>query len=184
MVQKHFMIAVDWFGPYRDIVEARAAAKSDYNHGLYMCIGKCAGQQKATMQYIGLGAKVHTRLIETHHKLSLVVKERELWLGEIATAEPSGKKLKVTKATLDYAEWLHARFMRLPLNEKKTKRVPPRRVTVLNRWWKTDYITRRKNRPHPAWPDLIDYPHYEQPARMVWFGGKQQRVLPPDYAQP
>jgi hypothetical protein len=113
-----------------------------------------------------------------------VTRERQIWLGEIATAEPSGKKLKVTKATLDFAEWLHARFLQLPLNEKKTKALPPRSVTVMNRWFKTDYETPRRNRPHPNWPDLIDFPSYDLPARMIWFGGKAQYFLAPGYAKP
>jgi hypothetical protein len=95
----------------------------------------------------------------------------------VSTAEPSGKRLKVTPATLDYAEWLHARFLHLPLNDKKTKRLPPRSVTVLNRWFGCDYETARGKRPHKDWPDLIDYPDYDLPARAVWFGtpGKQTK---------
>jgi hypothetical protein len=113
-----------------------------------------------------------------------VTHDPEYWLGEIATAEPSGRRMKVTKATLDYAEWLHARFLHLPLNEKKTKRVPRRSVTVLNRWWCEDYETPRRHRPHPDWPDLIDFPSFELPARVIWFGGRQRRFEPPGYAQP
>lgn len=180
---KHLMIAVDWFGPY-DLDSAWEAAKSDYGHALYMCLGRQPYQRSTTLQYVGIGNNVHTRLNEDHHKLRKVTREREIWLGEIATAEPSGKKLKVTRATLDYAEWLHARFLQLPLNEKKTKTLPSRSVTVLNRWFKTDYETLRRNRPHPDWPDLIDYPHYELPARLVWFGGKQKYFIAPSYAKP
>jgi hypothetical protein len=115
----------------------------------------------------------------------LVVRERQIWLGEIATAEPSGRKLKVTKATLDYAEWLHARFLNLPLNLAKTKSLPPRGVTVLNRWFNTDYETPRGRRPHKDWPDLIDFPDLEElPARAVWFGSRQRHFPPPDYQPP
>ncbi|MCX7300160.1 MAG: hypothetical protein NTX73_07230 [Rhodobacterales bacterium] len=178
---KHLMIAVNWFGPY-DLDSANEAARKDYQHALYMCLGKKKHERDRALQYIGIGSKVHTRLTEGHHKLQDVTRERQIWLGEIETAEPSGKKLKVTKATLDYAEWLHARFLKLPLNEKKTKALPPRSVTVLNRWFKVDYETPRRKRPHPDWPDLIDYPAYGLPARIVWFGGRQQRFLAPSYA--
>ncbi|MBD9571889.1 hypothetical protein [Ensifer sp. ENS08] len=92
--------------------------------------------------------------------------------------------MKATKTTLDLAEWLHARFMQLPVNEMKTKTLPSRSVTALNRWFKTDYETPRRNRPHPDWPDLIDYPDYDLPARMIWFGGRQQYFHAPDYASP
>lgn len=178
------MIAVNWYGPYWDLDEVRAVARQDYGPGLYMCIGMRPYQRKPSMQYIGIGDSVHTRMKHDHHKLKEVTRDRAIWLGDIATAEPSGKKLKVTKATLDYAEWLHARFMQLPLNEKKTKALPPRSVTVLNRWWKTDYVTIRRNRPHRDWPDLIDYPDYDLPARMIWFGDRQQYFHAPEYARP
>ena len=184
MTKKHLMIAVDWFGPYNDMQEAQIRAREDYAHGLYLCIGKCAYERKQSMQYIGIGKNLYTRIKEDHHKMSLVIRDRQLWLGEIVTAEPSGKKIKITKATLDYAEWLHARFLRLPLNENKTKSLPPQSVTVLNRWWRTDYSTIRKQRPHPDWPDLIDFPSYELPARAVWFGKTQRTFLAPEYAKP
>ncbi|GEO85545.1 MULTISPECIES: hypothetical protein [Alphaproteobacteria] len=184
MISKHLMIAVNWYGPYWDLDEVRAEARANWNHGLYMCIGMRPYQRKVSMQYIGIGGAVHTRMTHDHHKLREVTRERAIWLGDIATAEPSGKRLKATKTTLDYAEWVHARFMQLPLNEKKTKNLPSRSVTVLNRWFKTDYETLRKNRPHPDWPDLIDYPDYDMPARMIWFGGRQQYFHAPDYARP
>ena len=180
MTKKHLMISIDWFGPY-SLEGAKTAAGSDYAHALYMCIGKAAYQRNSKLQYIGIGTNVSTRLVNDHHKLSLVMKDREIWLGEVSTAEPSGKKLTVTKATLDFAEWMHARFLQLPLNDKKTKGLPSRSVTVLNRWFKTDFATMRNQRPHAEWPDLLDYPDYDYPARLVWFGGKQKKLDSPSY---
>jgi hypothetical protein len=49
---KHLMIAVDWFGPY-NLDSAREAAKTDYAHALYMCIGRQPYQRARAMQYIG-----------------------------------------------------------------------------------------------------------------------------------
>jgi hypothetical protein len=185
MPQKHLMIAIDWFGPYSLDDARRAAANDGYGPGLYMCTGRREGEEVSAIQYVGIGKALQARLIPGHHKLQLVVAERRLWLGQISTAEPSGKKIKVTQAGLDYAEWLHARFLRLPLNDKKTKSLPPRSVTVLNRWFRADDWTGRRNRPHPDWPDLIDFPAYEMPARAVWFGGRQRRFLASDgYADP
>lgn len=183
MTAKHLMIAINWYGPYPDLDEARKHARHDYVHGLYLAIGKCKYERRRALQYVGIGNSIHTRLTSRHHKLSLIVRERTLWLGEIVTAEPSGKRLKATRATLDFAEWLHARFLRLPLNDKKTKALPPRSVTVLNRWFATDYETPRR-RPHSDWPDLIDFPDYHLPARAVWFGSRQRTFLAPDYLKP
>jgi hypothetical protein len=186
MTSKHLMIAVNWYGPYRDIDDARKVANYDWLHGLYLGIGKARYERTQSLQYIGIGGTLATRLSERHHKLSRIVRNREIWLGEIATAEPSGKRMKATPATLDYAEWLHARFLRLPLNDKKTKNLPSRSVTVLNRWFGCDYDTQRGKRPHRDWPDLIDFPSDGLAARAVWFGspGRQTKFLAPDYARP
>lgn len=182
---KHLMIAVDWFGPYASLADAREAAKPYDWDGLYLCLGKTGQQRQQAIQYIGISKSLSGRLTSAHHKLGKVsslreetaIRDMKIWLGEIVTAEPSGKKVKVTKATLDSAEWLHAHFLRLPLNDRKTKKLPDRNATVLNRWYKTDFDTPRRNRPHPDWPDLIDFPDHSLPARAVWFGGRQ-RVFP------
>ena len=183
MAPSHLMISIDWFGRY-DLKGAYDAASSDFGPALYLCIGKRKYQRNKNLQYIGIGRNVKSRLKSDHHKLKHVSREREIWLGEISTAEPSGRKLKVTPATLDYAEWAYARFFDLPLNEKKSIGLPSRSFTVLNRWWHTDYERSRINRPHRDWPDLIDYPGFALPLRKVWFGGRQEKILGPEYARP
>ncbi len=100
-------------------------------------------------------------------------------MGEVATAEIAGPKRKSTPESLDVAEWLHAYFLKLPLNERKTLNPPQRAATILNRWWHTDYETLWVKRPHPLWPDLFDYLGPMLPAKLVWFGKKQKRVKPP-----
>lgn len=184
MHPKHLMIAVNWYGPYRQLAEAHSAAKADYDHGLYVAIGRNEGSTIPTLQYIGIGDPLHRRLVPQHKSLSRIAGDLTLWLGEIATAEPSGQRMKVTKTTLDYAEWLHIRFLNFDLNEKKTKKPPPRSVTVLNRWFHTDYERAYKKRPHPDWADLIDFPGFDLPARSVWFGSRQKSFTAPDYTQP
>jgi hypothetical protein len=54
----------------------------------------------------------------------------------------------------------------------------------MNRWFRHDDWGARKNRPHPDWPDLIDFPADELPTRAIWFGGRQRHFLAPDYAEP
>jgi hypothetical protein len=175
---KHLAVIVDWYGPYT-IDDALSVSKYDYDSGLYVGLGKRRYRHGLAMpQYIGLSKNLRIRLAN-HHKLPEIIRDVKLWLGEVATPEPSGKKLKSTPATLDYSEWLHAFFLRLPLNDKKKKNPPSRPVTVLNRWWRTDYETPWIKRPHPLWPDLIDYIDAELPAKVVWFGKRQKRIKPP-----
>ncbi len=182
---KHLMILVEWFGPYSSIAEACSAAKRSFDGGLYLAIGRKPYQRAVKRpQYVGIGNPLHTRMTPSHHKLSLLhPKGLELWMGEVQTAEPSGHKSKVTAATLDHAEWLHARFMRLPLNEMKTKGRPQRSVSVLNRWYNTEFDGEKpQKRPHPDWPDFIDFLDDELPARAQWFNERKNRVCrPPDF---
>ncbi|MCO6407403.1 hypothetical protein [Hoeflea alexandrii] len=183
MAQKHLMIAINWYGPYFSVEEASKAAKEDYGYGLYMGIGKQPYERDSNLQYVGISESLGSRIGSAHHKLFNITRDFQLWMGEPATAEPSGPKMKVTRATLDNAEWLHSYFLDLPLNANK-KSLPKRSVSVLNRWWKTDYVTPRKRRPHSEWPDLIDFPYSDElDARCVWFGspGRQIKFSAPEY---
>lgn len=177
---KHLALVIDWYGPYT-YKEALEASKDDYSAGLYVGIGKCRSERRtAKPQYIGISKNLGKRL-EHHHKLPEITRDTKLWLGEVANFEPPGKRRKSTSASLDYAEWLHAYFLQLPLNDKKKINPPDRSVTVLNRWWKKDYETPWVKRPHTLWPDLIDFIDAEFPAKVVWFGKKQKRFKPPFY---
>jgi len=175
---KHLAVVVDWYGPYsRD--EALYAARHDYGPGLYVGIGKCHYQHGDPVpQYIGLSKTLGARLSQ-HPKLPEITRGARIWLGEVATAETPGPKRKRTPESLDSTEWLHAYFLKLPLNERKKWTPPQRPATVLNRWWRTDRESPWVKRPHPLWPDLFDYLGPDLPARLVWFGGKQKRVRPP-----
>lgn len=167
---KHLAIVINWYGPY-SLDDARQVARIDYSSGLYLGIGKViGGEGPSKPQYIGLSKNLGRRLAR-HHKLPSITQDAKIWLGEVATAEPGGKRAKVTQTTLDYAEWLHAYFMALELNEKKRKSPPDRAVSVFNRWWKKDYETPWLRRPHADWPDLIDYVGPDYP---VWFGRRQR----------
>jgi len=175
------MIAIDWYGPYLTLKEARAEADIA---GFYMVIGRRQGQKRAGLQYIGIGGRVATRLNERHHAIRYVQPEgRKIWLGMVSTAEPGGRKLKATPKTLDYGEWMHALYCRLPLNKMKTKNEPPVSVTVINRWLTAYEDEETENyewvsRPHADWPDLIDFPDaYEKEARMVWFDGTRRMKI-------
>jgi hypothetical protein len=179
---KHFVIAIDWYGPF-PLKKAVSEAKEHLNGGLYLCIGRQKWGRSRLPQYIGISShSVGTRL-ETSIKPQSVI-DAKFWIGEVITSEATGPRTKATPRTLDEAEWLHAYFMELGLNEKKRIKPPSRPVTVLNRWWKPDgeYDNPWVMRPHPDWPDLIDFRGPKYSARIVWFGGKLKRVPPPFFS--
>lgn len=183
---KRLVIGIDWFGPYGRLQVLRAA--SDFDGGLYLAIGRPAGQgnHKRKPQYLGISTdRLCARAGNaSHHKLKTLSADTTYWLGEVATAEPSGKRVHATPTTLRFAEWLHVYFMELPLNERERENLPPKPVTVLNRWWATDFETPRLRRPHPSWPDLIDFAGRQHRARKVWFRAPNQVVYPPSELVP
>ncbi|MCB1565302.1 MAG: hypothetical protein KDI78_06670 [Xanthomonadales bacterium] len=176
-MSKHLAIVVDWYGPYTP-EQAIAAAAEDFESGLYLGIGKIKHQKAAaTPQYVGLSKNIASRL-RNHSKLPDITRDTKIWLGEVATAGVPGKSRKKTQTTIDLAEWALSYFMKLPLNTKKRKNPPDRAMTLLNRWWRIDYETPWRKRPHQQWPDLIDYVDPEYPARIVWFGGRMKSSSP------
>lgn len=166
---KHFVIGIDWHGPY-SLKGAIEDARVYGGGGLYMAVGRCARQTVSRPQYVGI-SRNHARRLANHHKLHLLQPGAQLWLGYSATAEQSGRRAKVTPRTWDDAEWCHAFFMDLPLNERKAGTPPQQNVTVLNRWWHVDGRPRMR-RPHSTWPDLFDYMGLDRRSRVVWFGGR------------
>jgi len=166
-MQKPLAIIVDWFGPY-SLQTAKKIARESFGTGVYLAIGRQKFQKAPSLiQYIGLGNLLQ-RLKEDHHKLRLITRDRKIWLGEVGSEGIPGPKRKRTNVQLDLVEWAHAYFLALPLNDKKRQTPPDRSVTVVNRWWKADFVTLRRRRPHPDWPILIDYLGEDSPVRVSW----------------
>ena len=176
---KHFVVGVDWYGPYRaqGDLSARIAAAQDAARykpaGLYCAFGPRRDGPGAEPLYVGLSTGLPRRL-RGHRGLQQVERERgltEMWLGYPATAEQSGRRDRFHPRTLDDAEWCHIYFMRPPFNEQRLGQPPAHPVTVLNRFWHVDGRPRMR-RPHASWPDLFDYMGAERRSRVVWFGGR------------
>ncbi len=169
---KHLVVVIDWYGPYSLEKAILAVNSGDYEMGLYMCLGKLKGKHgPSKIQYVGIAGKdLKSRLNDNHAKLQLVTRDRKIWLGEVGSLGVPGKKKKKTNPALDFSEWAFTYFVKPALNQKKKITPPAKPVTVLCRWWKTTgYDKAWTKRPHPDWPDLIDYlgPGYK--AKLVWF---------------
>lgn len=173
---KSITAIIDWYGPY-SLKEAQDDSKFYYEDGLYAVIGKLNDQEFTHLQYIGIASDLSSRLNRGHHKIPDIgiscTRDPDIWLGEVGSPRSPGRKVKVTDRLLDLAEWAHIYFLQIPFNDKKKRTPPDKSIVVYNRWWKRDFKTPFLRRPHPEWPDLIDYLGPEYNAKMVWYGGKQ-----------
>lgn len=177
---KHVAIVVDWFGPYGSVTEAAKVARSDYSAGLYVVVGKRKHQKSAAcLQYVGIAKDLAARMY-TSAGIKDVTRDRRIWLGEVGSLGIPGKKTKVTDEQIALSEWAHAYFLQLPLNTKKRGRPPSRPVTIINRWWRVDYETPARQRPHKDWPDVIDYLGKAYGAKVAWFGNQRFKKWNPD----
>jgi hypothetical protein len=182
-MQKHIAVIIDWYGPY-SLTKAKEIAKQYFGSGVYIALGKQKYQKiPSIFQYIGISSNLSQRLIEDHEKFKQITRERAILLGEVFSTGIPGPKNKYTDIQLDLTEWAHAFFLKPPLNDKKTCFPPDRGVSVINRWWQTDFENRwihKIRRPHKDLPDLIDYFGYGYGARIVWIGSKIKRIGPND----
>ena len=178
---KHFVVGIDWYGPYRSTTEhsarqvtAQAAATPEYPAaGLYCAVGPLRDGLGSGPVYVGLSIDLGQRL-RNHKGLEIVEREigvEEMWLGYAATAEQGGRRDRAAPRTIDDAEWCHIYFMQPRGNEQRRGAPPAQPVTVLNHWWHVDGRPRER-RPYRTWPDLIEYMGAEQRSRVVWFGGR------------
>ena len=144
---KHFVVGIDWYGPYRSTAEAsarqvtaQAAANPDYKAtGLYCAVGPLRDGGSGPV-YIGLSTDLGRRL-RSHKGLTEVEREigiEEMWLGYAATAEQSGRRAGKTPRTINDAEWCHIYFVQPRWNVSRMGKPPANPVTVLNRWWHAD----------------------------------------------
>jgi hypothetical protein len=174
-MRKPIAVVINWFGPYT-YEEAIKAAKTDYDDGLYVVIGREPNQKKDRFQYIGIANNLHQRLLQQKGLFNAFSQKCELWLGESASTRIPGKKIGNKNPAIDLAESAHIYFLQPPLNVNKSVYPPKSEITVVNRWWNTDYDTPRKLRPIDDWPDMIDYYGKEYCAKLVWSKLKRGRI--------
>lgn len=174
---------VNWYGPYSDLNSARAAARIDYVDGLYAAIGynKDSRVGRPTLQYVGVGSPLHTRLSKDHHKLSKI-DITSIWLGEVSSFKVPGRRKKKIEPHLDTVEWSIAYFLRTPKNVNKRKNPPPQSCIVLNRWLGRDYET-PMSRPIARWSDIIEYDEIKNSANLCWLGESSHVKHIPDVVE-
>lgn len=173
---------IDWCGPFRSIESAcDAVAHEGYGEALYMAIGARQGQSKTHIQYVGITADLTARFNGTHPIQQLVRPNTlRLYVGVVTSQAVAGKKAsyhaKNFSIPLYLAESALAFLMEIPLNKNKRCSPPKDSIVVVNRWYREDFATRRRRRPHPTWPDLVEYDWSEGTGDLAWHGRRRQHI--------
>jgi len=174
-----FAALIDWCGPF-DTVElaCEAVAEQGFGEALYMAIGAKPGQRKTHIQYVGITTNLTKRFNGTHPiQLLLRSKSLRLYVGIVTSQAVAGKKAKhhakSFSVPLYLAESALAYLMEIPLNKDKRCNPPKDSIVVINRWYRADFETRRRRRPHAAWPDFVEYDWYEGTGDVAWHGGRR-----------
>ena len=175
-----YAAVVDWYGPYDSVKAAKAAIRKwGFGEVLYMAAGTVGRQSVPKLQYIGITTGFEGRM-NTEHKVRTTIKEEGLsiYLGEVASQAVAGRKgkhhHKGFTIPVYLAESALAFFLQLPLNSDKRCSRPKDSVVLISRWWKTDVDTRSRRRPHPDWPDFIEYDEHSDTGAVVWHGGRRK----------
>lgn len=174
-----YAVVVDWYGPYDSVKAAKAAIRKwGFGEVLYMAAGTVGRQTVPKLQYVGITTGFEGRM-NTDHKVRTTMKEGlSIYLGEVSSQAVAGRKAshhhKRFTVPVYLAESALAFFLQLPLNSDKRCSRPKDSVVLLNRWWKTDINTRSRRRPHPDWPDFIEYDEVSDTGSVVWHGSRRK----------
>ena len=173
---------IDWVGPFGSIGELKAAA-ANYGVGetLYLAIGSRPRQRQSHIQYIGITTNLGSRFNGKHPIQTLLKPSNlRLFVGIVTSQAVAGRKAKhqpVRFSTPLYlAESALAFLMEIPLNKDKRCNPPRDSVVVVNRWYRADFETRRRRRPHPDWPDLVEFDSDEFIGDLAWHGRRRQHL--------
>lgn len=122
-MSEHTTLIINWKGPYSydDITN-----NPELRNGLYLAAGKQKYERgDNSIQYCGITEGNFSLRFRNHHKLPLITREQEFWLGTVAVPA------NASRYYLEMAEALIIYFWQPSLNEKK-KISPPKSTTVIN----------------------------------------------------
>jgi hypothetical protein len=176
-----YAAVIDWYGPYHSVAGARASARDlGFGETIYVAIGSVGRQSTPKLQYVGITKDFPTRP-NTAHPIRRRIQEDglSLYLGDVASQGVSGRRpahhSKTHSSLLDLAEDAIAFLLELPLNRDKRCARPKDSIIIVNRWWHDD-DRRKHRRPHPDWPDLLEYDDHSDFASICWHGGVRRRL--------
>lgn len=186
-----FAVVIDWVGPFGSVQELREwTTEWGYRRGnnLYVAVGSRRRQTKSELQYVGITGNLWKRF-NTKHPINVLLKKRglKLFIGIVSSQAVAGRKAghhhKKFSVPVYLAESVLAFLLELPLNKDKRCSVPKDSIVLTNRWWKTDYETRYRNRPSTDWPDFLEFEWGEDgfgrdaTGQVVWFGRRGRKII-------
>ena len=158
-------IIVEWYGPYTSIEglkeEAIAWGKKSrtLTRTLYMGISSREALAESSINYIGLSTSPSSRFGK-HEKMNDPI-NNAYYLGEIATADLSGRRTLKTPTDLHTAEGAFIHKLQPTLNTSRKRTAPKDCVVIYSRFWDmNDGVT-----PIPTpefFPELIAYNSYTE----------------------
>lgn len=148
-ISEHTTLIINWKGPYSydDITN-----NPELRNGLYLAAGKQKYERgDNSIQYCGITEGNFSSRFRNHHKLPLITREQEFWLGTVAVPA------NASRYYLEMAEALIIYFWQPSLNEKK-KISPPKSTTVINYWFTKDGQPRFNQRAiYRDLPDVLSW---------------------------
>jgi hypothetical protein len=127
-VTDHTSIIIDWRGAFylEEIYE-----NPDWKNGVYLFFGKEKNKHVNKVQYCGITEGSFATRFSQHHKLPKINRDLRIWLGSVVYPQDASRYyLEIAEAIIIY-------FWQPALNDRK-RVIPPKPVTLLSRWFKTD----------------------------------------------
>jgi len=178
---------IDWHGPLPARRAWRAAEEQGWSEGLVVALGLRRPLfyplRRRPVQHVGI-YYVANELPDdrTAHALRRLTRSAtRVWLGvpvsrglddeedETGCEAPRPHDLQSAEHGLAY-------FLRARLDRRARSERPEHSFVVLNRWYDWRDGSKRA-RPHPDWPDIIDYDRAAGHVRLVWVEARSGREL-------
>ena len=144
LMTNNVTLIIEWQGPYT-LEELKE--DSDWGDGLYIATGKLKNKQTEEIQYCGITEGGFFYRLSNHHKINEITRNQRFWIGDIVYPKrPSRDHMELAESIIIY-------FWQPTLNERK-KVSPPKPITIIGHWLKSDGSPRF--RQHPLCKDFDD----------------------------
>lgn len=171
---------VGWYGPYKGIAEAHAAAYRDYAGGLYVAFGykDLPAIGRPRFLYVGMAENLGNRVTRRHETIGdgKVARVTSMWLGNIDSHPLLGRRARQQDPLVSAVEWAMIALFRPLLNKRKTT-FTAQSFAIINRWWSADDYETPVRKPVIIWPDVIECAGPHAPAHLCWLDQMKMKQI-------